>query len=50
MAIAKIEPLPKFDLGIKLAPWEQRRARWQVASPGGPARVACGVEAGEEPA
>lgn len=26
MAIAKIEQLPKFDLGIKLAPWEQRRA------------------------
>ncbi|HAA02575.1 MAG TPA: DUF2252 domain-containing protein [Syntrophobacteraceae bacterium] len=26
MAIAKIEPLPKFDLGIKLASWEQRRA------------------------
>jgi hypothetical protein len=26
MAIAKIEPLPKFDLGIKLASWDQRRA------------------------
>ncbi len=26
MAIAKIEPLPTFDLGVKLIPWEQRRA------------------------
>jgi uncharacterized protein (DUF2252 family) len=26
MAIAKIEPLPKFDLGSKMVSWEQRRA------------------------
>ncbi|MGA2371574.1 MAG: DUF2252 domain-containing protein [Candidatus Korobacteraceae bacterium] len=26
MAIAKIEPLPKFDLGSELVPWEERRA------------------------
>ena len=26
MAIAKIESLPKFDLGRELVPWEQRRA------------------------
>jgi hypothetical protein len=26
MAIAKIEPLPTFDLGTKLVPWKQRYA------------------------
>jgi uncharacterized protein (DUF2252 family) len=26
MAIAKIEPLPKFDMGSKLVPWEKRHA------------------------
>ena len=25
MAVAKMEPLPKFDLGSKLVPWEKRR-------------------------
>lgn len=26
MAIAKIEPLPKFDMGSKIVPWEKRHA------------------------
>ena len=26
MAIAKLEPLPKFDLGTKMVPWKQRHA------------------------
>ena len=30
MAIAKIELLPKFDLGSKMVKWEQRRAEGKV--------------------
>ena len=30
MTIAKIEPMPKFDLGSELVPWEQRRAEGKV--------------------
>jgi hypothetical protein len=26
MAIAKLEPAPKFDLGTKMVPWKERHA------------------------
>jgi hypothetical protein len=30
MPIAKIEPLPMFDLGKEMIPWEQRREDGQA--------------------
>ncbi len=33
MAIAKIEAMPKFDLGSELVPWEQRRDDGKALAP-----------------